>query len=171
MKKNCLIWLALLAFGGKAAADEHEMFWFKNEMQCGVAKVVVRSLCEQSDPTRGVVPFNSLCSEQELRITQPGSKPVKLDLLARETDMENFKIVSSLRCGEAENKPYLYMMIDNGGNCDKCEIDAVIDLQGRWKRYDKRWLTKAAAERKAISKKEAEWFRQEPFYLQNITRE
>lgn len=171
MKKNCLIWLALLALGGNAAAEDHEMFWFKNEMQCGAAKVTVRSLCEERDHTGAVVPYNNQCLEQELRIEQPGAKPVKRDLLERETSKDTFRIATALRCTEAGGKQYLHVMIDNGGNCDECETSAVLDLQGHWKRYGKRWLSTPPAERKTMSQQGAKWFQQDPFFLRNITRD
>jgi len=51
-----------------ALAAEPEMFWFKNETQCGEARITVRSYCEVSQRANAVVQVNNGCTEQELVI-------------------------------------------------------------------------------------------------------
>jgi hypothetical protein len=75
---TALLW----SCGAAALAADPDMFWFKNETQCGDAKIVVRSYCEVSQRANAVVQANSGCTEQELVIAQPGKKTVKRDLLS-----------------------------------------------------------------------------------------
>jgi hypothetical protein len=92
------------------------------------------------------------------------------DLPEFEPQGEDFHIVTGLRCVSSGKTSYLHARLGNGGNCDTCENDAVIDMSGRWKRYGKRWFA-PVAERAEIKKHQAAWHQQDTFWLTNTTRE
>ncbi|RZT10050.1 hypothetical protein SAMN05216319_1501 [Duganella sp. CF402] len=157
MHKKMISAALLWACGAAAQAADPEMFWFKNETQCGDAKVVVRSYCEVSQRANAVVQVNSGCTEQELVITQPGKKPVTRDLLEHEPVGDDFHIASALRCVEAGKQRYLLVNLDTGGSCDTCELQAVVGLDGRWRRYGSKWKSTPASEQRAIRLREPSW--------------
>jgi hypothetical protein len=59
---------------------------------------------------------------------------------------------------------YLLLSLDTGGACETCETEAIMGLDGNWKRYGKHWQSIPATEQNAISKSEPGW-RQVPVYL------
>lgn len=168
--KNKLILIATLLYSGASAASDG-MQWFKNETTCRGASITVRSYCEESDHKEMVNPVNTMCTAQQLRIQVPGKKSMTFDLLKHETDRNNWHIARSLRCVSAANKPYLLISMGNGGSCDTCEVDGIMDMKGRWKRYGGRWLFATKSERTAIAAQEMIWYRQDDFSLNNMTRD
>jgi rRNA processing protein Gar1 len=145
------------------AASEPEMAWFKNEMVCAGTKVIVRSYCKNEADE----PVNSFCTKQGLILENLNKRKMIDNLLDKEPSRNDFHVVGLIRCVMGANeKPYLYVSLDNGGNCDNCEISAIMDLNGKWKRYDKHWYV-SGAERKEISRRENDWFRQKSFLLKN----
>lgn len=147
----------LWSCGTAVMAADPDMFWFKNETQCGDAKVVVRSYCEVSAHANAVVQFNSGCTEQELVIAQPGTKAVKRDLLEHEPVGDDFHVASTLRCVQAGKQRYLLVTLDTGGSCDTCETQALLTLDGRWKRYGSKWQATPASEQREIRLREPSW--------------
>lgn len=166
-------WLAsLILCHGLAAAAEPEMHWYDNDAQCGGAKITQRSYCQTPDiDENAVVQMNRGCDEQELRIVQPGKKPVKLDLRKYEHDNDEMRIASSLRCVAAGTQSYLLVMFDNGGSCDTCEISAVLGLDGRWKSYGEKWLAVSRKERGAIEAAQRDWLQVPTQDINNMQRE
>ena len=163
--------VALLTSGAIAhAAADPEMFWFKNETECGGAKVAVRSYCEVSEHASAVNPRNAGCSEQQLVITRPGKPAITHDLLEHEPVGDDFHIASSLRCVAAGKEHYLLLTLSTGGSCDTCETQAIIGLDGRWKRYNGKWSAPSAEEH-AIRRSEADWKKTPAFDLPNTVRE
>ncbi len=155
----CSVWLHA------SAATEPEYFWFNNEMQCANAKVTVRSYCEASAPIEGAtVQRNSMCTEQQLLIEAPGKKKVRRNLL--EHKRRDFLVAWRLTCSQIGATPYLYLGLANGGNCDTCESDAVLDLSGRWVHDGRRWYAGGAIKRAIISH-EGAWYKQDYLHLTN----
>ncbi|QBE63140.1 hypothetical protein [Pseudoduganella lutea] len=147
------------------------MHWYGNDAQCGEAKITVRSYCQTPDiDENAVVQMNRGCGEQELRIVQPGKKPVTLDLRKYEHDNDEMRIASSLRCVAAGTNRYLLVMFDNGGSCDTCEISAVLGLDGRWKSYGEKWLAVSRKERGAIEAAQRDWLQVPTQDINNMQR-
>jgi hypothetical protein len=163
--------LALLWAGSAAAlAAEPESFWFRNETKCGEVRVTVRSYCEVAHRENAVMQRNTGCGEQQLVIEQPGKKVVKRDLLEHEPVEDDYHVADSLRCVSAGKQRYLVINMSTGGSCDTCELQAVLGLDGRWKRYGDKW-TAGAAEQRALRESEATWRKEPVFDLPNNVRE
>jgi hypothetical protein len=146
---------------GALASDN--MRWFKNEMMCSNAQVTVRSYCKDDADE----PVNSFCTRQTLRVETLNKNIEVNNLLEKEPSLGNFHVTGLIRCvADTANKPYLYLTLDNGGNCNVCEVSAIIDLDGKWKRYGKRWYVNGK-ERKEIEMHETAWFKQDSFLLKN----
>jgi len=153
--------LAYFACVTAQAAADTEYFWFKNVAQCGRAQVTVRSYCE---PNQFGYTTNTKCTMQELVIEQPGKSTVRRDLKVLRG--EEYLLVKGLSCTSSGGKKYLYLGMDNGGNCEGCESQAIVDLSGRWKRIGARWLA-GKVERKHISRDLKAWQQQEGVSLPN----
>lgn len=165
--KNTTKWLLAClgasAFSGAWALDD--MHWYKNEMTCADVKVTVFSNCQNAPD----VSANSFCVAQKITfVDAAGKEAKKKNLLDKEPARGDFHVLGSIRCVAGKNnKPYLFMIFSNGGNCDTCEIDAVMDLRGKWIRHDKKWFVRGA-ERRDINSREQRWFSStEAFYLEN----
>jgi hypothetical protein len=156
--------LCISAFAG----DEREYFWFKNEVQCADARVVVRSYCEESQATEYMIHSNNMCTEQELTIERPGKRKVRRNL--QEHQGEEFLLVKSFTCVKGGGTPYLYFGLSNGGNCDTCESDAILDLSGRWKRAGNRWFANKGEKRTILQAMNA-WRKIESVRLRNTVRD
>ncbi|MDO8653128.1 MAG: hypothetical protein Q7R66_13165 [Undibacterium sp.] len=154
--------IALCSIAASALALD-DMRWFKNELICAETKVIVRSYCKNEVDE----PVNSFCTKQVLTL-ETADKKIKIDnLLEKEPFLGNFHVAGLIRCvAVTSNKPYLYITLDNGGNCNGCEVSAIMNLHGKWKRYGRRWYV-AGIERKEISRHENAWFKQESFLLKN----
>lgn len=151
-----------------SAFAEDEMRWYINEYACADIKITVRSYCrDEGNPGP-----NSFCGKQTLTARRLDGTSFRRNLLTHEPYKDYFRIAGSLRCGiGASSKPYLYIVLDNGGSCADCEIDGVLSLtDGRWKKYGKRWYAKGK-ERTDIARREYQWFKQEAFYLENTVVE
>jgi hypothetical protein len=163
--KKLLLLLLPLVWMEASAAPESEYFWFKNETQCAGAKVTVRSYCAATTPSEGtVVHVNSMCTEQQLLIERPGKENVRRDLL--EHKRRDYLVAWSLTCAKSGDTPFLYVRLANGGNCDTCESDAVLDLSGRWIHDGRRWYATNAV-RQAVRRHEDAWFKQDYVHLTN----
>jgi hypothetical protein len=153
---------AFFSFVTSAFASD-DMRWFKNEMMCSNAQVSVRSYCKDDVDE----PVNSFCTKQTLTVKTIDKKIEINNLLEKEPSLGNFHVVGLIRCvSDSSNRPYLYLTLDNGGNCNSCEVSAIMDLTGKWKRYGKRWFVDGK-ERKEIARLENTWFKQESFLLKN----
>ncbi len=171
MPRMKIILLAFLMTAcGAAQAADPEQFWFKNETRCGEARITVRSYCEVAHNAYAVMQRNTGCVEQQLVIAQPGKKIISRDLLEHEPVEDDFHFPSSLRCVTAGQQRYLLIKMATGGNCDTCELEAIVGMDGRWKRYGEKW-TASAAEQRAISQSQATWYKQPAFDLPNNVRE
>lgn len=162
-----LLWLC----GGVAQAAEPDMFWFKNATECAGAQVTVRSYCEVSQHANAVQPRNAGCTGQRIVIARPGHKQVTRDLLEHEPVADDFHVASSLRCVAAGGQHYLLVTLDTGGSCDSCELQAVLGLDGRWKRYGKQWQSTSVAEQRAIRQSESGWRQAAPYQITNTVRD
>jgi len=60
--------------------------------------------------------------------------------------------------------------MSTGGSCDTCELEAIVGLDGRWKRYGKKWAA-SAAEQRDLRQSEATWHKEPVFDLPNNVRE
>lgn len=158
--------LAFFSFATCALA-ENDMRWFKNEMMCADVQVTVKSYCKDDVDE----PVNSFCTKQTLTVEAINKKIEVKNLLEKEPWLGNFHVTGLIRCvADTSNRHYLYLTLDNGGNCNSCEVSAVMDLNGKWKRYGKRWYV-AGKERKEITQNAHAWFKQESFLLKNKTEE
>lgn len=150
------------AVGNVWALDD--MHWYKNEIRCAEVKITVYSECQNAPD----LAKNTACFNQKIEFNHPDGRQYKKNrLLEREPVRGNYHALSSIRCAaETEGEPYLYMILDNGGNCDDCEIDAVMNLRGQWMRYDRKWLTQGGV-RRDIAMRQDDWFKMEAVYLKN----
>lgn len=154
--------LAFYSFAMSALA-EYDMRWYKNEMTCEDVKITVLSYCKNDVDEK----VNTFCVQQKLILENQGTKKIKNNLLEKEPSRNDFHSVRSLTCVKAKNdKSYLFLSLGNGGNCGTCEVSATMDLNGKWKRYDRRWYT-SGNERKIIAAGEKKWWRQDSFFLIN----
>lgn len=143
--------------------NKNEMRWFRNELTCEDTKVTVRSFCKDEKEYS----INSFCTAQSMSLEKNGERITIRNLLKNEPVRDNFHTLGSVRCVmNSYMKPYLYLILDNGGNCDGCEINAVMDLNGDWKMYDKKWFS-SGQERKEIKKGLKIWFRSPETYIEN----
>ena len=164
MRIAALCALALLGGVAQAAPDE-EYGWYKNEMRCGEARVLVHSYCAQSDHTGQVSKSNTLCTSQMLTIERPGRKPILRDLHARR--FREHLIARQVTCTRSSGDYYLYMSLDNGGNCDTCEAQDILGLDGRWRMVRNRWLIHGD-EKRRITQDLPAWVKQEGLWLNNM---
>lgn len=164
MKRSFFL-LAYVACAAAFAAPEDEYFWFKNVAQCDAATVTVRSYCE---PDKFGYQANTKCTMQELVIAQPGKAKIRRDLKVLRG--EDYLLVKGLTCTRSGGKSYLYLGMDNGGNCDTCESQAIIDLSGRWKKIGARWFA-SKGERKQIARHLKAWQQQQDVSLPNTLRD
>lgn len=155
--------LAYFACVAAQAAPDDEYFWFKNVARCDAATVTVRSYCE---PDRYGSRTNTKCTTQELVIEQAGKAKIRRNLKVLRG--EDYLLVKGLACTRSGGKSYLYLGMDNGGNCNTCESQAIVDLSGRWKKIGKRWFA-GKAERKQITRDLNAWQQQEDVSLPNTT--
>lgn len=153
------------------AGTDPEMYWFKNETACDDVKITVRSFCAITEREHATIQHNSLCTEQELVLENGRGEKKVLDLLEHEPSDDDTHIATGLRCVSAGQKHYLLVSMNNGGNCDTCENDAVIGLDGRWKRYGARWFSIKKLEKNQIEKQQRAWFKQSPLFISNTTRD
>jgi hypothetical protein len=165
---NHLKWIvacALTSLTTSILAQEN-MHWYKNETACADVAVTVRSYCKRDED----LSMNSFCTKQQLTLKSADGKLIeKNNLLEKEPPSKEFHVLGSIRCVNGrDDKPYLYMIFDNGGNCDACEIDALMDLNGKWKKYDKKWFV-SGSEKREIQKRSENWFKAKSFYLENKT--
>lgn len=163
--KNAFFLLICSAWIDASAASDPQYFWFKNEMQCADAKVTVRSYCEASAPSvYAVVHRNTMCTEQQLLIERPGKKKVRRNLL--EHERRDYLTARSLSCVKSGDTTYLYVSLANGGNCNTCESDAILDMSGRWVRDGRRWFASGAVKR-GVNNQQESWYKQDSLRLIN----
>lgn len=158
--------LALISVGASAA--EQDIFWFQNLLQCGGVKVNVRSQCQVISAD---APVNLLCMQQQLVLTQPDGTVLRRDLLEHEPSRGESHVVTGVTCGDAGARHFLYISLGNGGNCDTCENEAVMGLDGRWKRYGQRWLKATPQEKKSINTHLDAWQNADGVLITNTVRE
>ncbi|MET3135463.1 hypothetical protein AAKU55_005773 [Oxalobacteraceae bacterium GrIS 1.11] len=163
--------LVLFLIVNVSSALDHEMYWFKNETTCFDAKIAIRSFCEVSFNKNATMQWNDVCSEQEIIIEKGSNKKISLNLLAHEPWHGEYHIATGLRCIGDGNKYYIYVDYDNGGSCDICEVNAVVDTNGKWKRYGRNWLGTSKQEKINILKKERNWIKTPQFFIPNSTLE
>lgn len=139
-----------------------DMRWFKNELTCADTKVIVHSYC-RNEPNYSA---NTFCVEQSITLEKAEGKKITQNFLNKEPSRGDFHSVRSLACVAGDHAHYLYVSLGNGGNCDTCENDAVMDLRGRWRRYGSRWYA-PKRERAEIASHEQRWFKQGTELLEN----
>ena len=170
MKKSLLYFFKIIflligfiaGLSGAYAAEKKE-FRFSNTMACGGVKVEVLSICgEKSD--EGI---NYSCATQSISFEKNDHISIRKDLLEKES-FDNFHIATSLRCVSTNLKKYVYILLNNGGNCDDCEVGALIDLSGKWIFYGDRWFV-SGSEKTRIRKSEKKWLRVKPLMIDDET--
>lgn len=172
INKNLLLAALCIAVGiGDSMAADPEVFWFKNETTCADTKVTVRSSCAITYREHASVQSNDLCGEQELILQRDGEKKITRRLLEHEPWHGEYHLVTNLRCVAIDKKYYLLASISNRGSCEDCETTAILDLNGKWKRYGERWYATPKSERAQILKHEKSWYSQEYFRLTNTVPE
>lgn len=157
--KIVFLLMGFIAGVSSVHAAEEKDFRFSNTMACGGVKVEVLSICgEKSD--EGI---NYSCATQSINFERNDRSSIRKDLLEKES-FDNFHIATSLRCVSTKVKKYVYILLNNGGNCDDCEVDALIDLNGKWIFYGNRWFV-SGLEKARIRKSEKTWLRVEPLMI------
>lgn len=154
MKMKSIVLAALCSCTALAQADE--MSWYKHEMDCGGARVTVRTYCELNSGPGVVAERTKGCSRAEVLVSQAGRKPARGDLLQHEPVEDDFHFAETLRCVPAGGRHYLHVQLSTGGSCDTCEIDGIMGLDGRWKRFGERWMV-AKAERRSLERAAGGW--------------
>ncbi len=161
--RNRLILIFPLAMFSTNVFAADDMRWFTNETVCDEVKITVLSYC-QNDVDEMV---NTFCVQQKLILEKNEKKIMLENLLEKEPSRNEFHSVRSLTCVAGKNnKPYIFFSLGNGGNCNDCEVHATMDLNGRWKHYDRKWFV-SGRERKDIDRQEKVWWKEDSFYLKN----
>ena len=146
--------LALAAFATcnlpAAGGEPAEMFWFKNEVQCTNEKIVIRSYCEVTFRENASVQVNHICSAQEILFQAPDGKQRTVDLLKKEPWKGDMHVVNFLQCVPQTRQRYFLLRYGNGGNCDRCELEALLGRDGKWKRYGNKSFPMSRAEKTDI---------------------
>lgn len=166
--KWAALWALAAAASAAQGAPEPAYNWYKNEVRCGEARVLVHSYCEESSHAGQVVKSNSVCGSQMLTIERPGRKAAVRDLHARR--FREHLTASKVTCARSGDQYYLYMHLDNGGNCSTCEAQDIIGLDGRWRMVRNRWLIHGEEKRRITSELPA-WLKQEGVWLRNTERD
>lgn len=148
----------LFGFCHAAFADAK---WFKNETQCDGYKIKISSLCTENPD----VSFNSECGSQQLHIQDALGKKIVMNLLSKET-LDNWRIASAMRCIKTSGKSYLHFVLDNGGSCVGCEVEAMVDMRGKWVRHD-RYFFGTAREKQQINAATKNFRKIEVFWITN----
>lgn len=65
-------------------------------------------------------------------------------------------MADTLRCVPAGGRKYLHVQLSTGGSCNGCEIDGIMGLDGRWKRFGERWMA-PKAERRNLEQAAGSW--------------
>jgi len=156
--QHCVTVAAFATFSLSAAgAEPAEMFWFKNEVQCAGEKIVIRSYCEVTFRENASVQVNHICSAQEIVFRAPDGKRRTVDLLEKEPWKGDMHVVNSLQCVPHAEPRYFLVGYGNGGNCDTCELEALLGSDGKWKRYGNKSLPMSRAEKTDIDAHLAQW--------------
>jgi hypothetical protein len=137
---------------------------FKNRLACQNVAVEVESYCAEKSE-QGI---NYSCVDQKIILSEKGGRSVTKDLLEKEKE-DNYHIATSLRCVSTAAKSYLLVSLDNGGNCDDCDVAALMDLSGKWIYYGDRWFV-SSAEKTEITNSRDKWLRAKPLRLENQGR-
>lgn len=160
MKNWFAAWLEIVvvllmpgAFALAQNTDADEEFSFNNETTCHGVNVAIESHCGKKSE-RGI---NYTCTYQTISLTQSDGKSISKDLLEKEK-LDNYHIATSLRCVSAKTKPYLFILFDNGGSCDDCEVAALMDMKGKWIFYGSLWLV-SGNEKKEIKRSRGAWLK------------
>ena len=141
-----LVWfLAACAVVSLAQADGDGKQWYANQFSCWGKNYVLRNYCE-NEPDRAV---NKRCDSEELVLDPDGKRKV-VDLNRHEPYKGDIFWVGSVTCGEIENKKYFYLQLDNGGNCDECEMSATLRSDGTWVHAGDKWLVPKAMKKKIL---------------------
>lgn len=156
------------------AQPKQDWQWFVNQTTCAGHQITVRMKCDALDHNNG---WHRFCGEQQIIFTDSKHQVIKKDLGEKDDLIpDGPRHLGVIRCVDQTNQSnpidepgYLLMLFDNGGNCDTCEIDGVMDLEGNWKRYGNTWFTKSKLERQKI--KALDWDKYQEFYISNKTLE
>lgn len=154
--------ICALFFSGDVSAQatvSEKPFEVRRSMVCHGTNIEVRSICGKSSEAGA----NYSCTEQRISVRNKQGPSISRDLLEKES-MDNYHIATSMRCVAADAKPYIFILLDNGGNCDDCEVAGLIDMNGKWVYYGDRWFV-PASERKQVSKAEGRWLLTHPVPL------
>ena len=144
---------SLSAAGGEPA----EMFWFKHEVQCAGENIVIRSYCEVTFRENASVQVNHICSSQEILFQAPDGKQRTVDLLKKEPWKGNMHVVNFFQCVPDTQHRYFLLRYGNGGNCDTCELEALLGRDGKWKRYGNKSFPMSRVEKADIDAHLTQW--------------
>lgn len=144
--------------------------WYRNDYECHGYKIVLHTWCRVVG--EGDNPFKQ-CAEQHMEVTGPDGKIKKLHVQSSERKGE-FHSIGVLTCVAGQDgKPYVDATLGNGGNCDTCEISAILDpKKGRWIFYGDRWFSNKI-ERDSIKKMEKQWddaYRKDGYFINKDMR-
>ena len=170
--QQCAALAAFATFSLSAAsAEPAKMFWFKNEVQCAGEKIVIRSYCEVTFRENASVQVNHICSAQEILFRAPDAKQRTVDLLKKEPWKGEMHVVNSLQCIPHSKHRYFLLSYGNGGNCDTCELEALLGSDGKWKRYGNKSFPMSLAEKADIDAHLMEWQRARSVQITNTVKD
>lgn len=156
--QQCVALAALAAFSLSAvSAETNEMFWFKNEVQCAGEQIVIRSYCEITFRENASVQVNHICSAQEIFFQAPGGRHRTVDLLKNEPWKGDMHVVNFLQCVPSAQHRYFILRYGNGGNCNTCELEALLGRDGKWKRYGNKSFPMSRTEKADIDTHLPRW--------------
>ncbi len=130
----------ILGITGDLNAADREFYWFVENVPCEGYTVTVRSNC-MDEPE---FTTNGFCPEQEVLIKSPSGKQTKTRLNLRQYRTEMLQAYSFLCHQGNNNHMYLLIAFSNGGNCNVCESQQILGIDGKWvTRGGKEFVVKA----------------------------
>jgi hypothetical protein len=153
------------------SAEPAEMFWFINEVHCAGEKIVIRSYCEVTLRENASVQVNHICSAQEILFQGSDGKQRTVDLLKKEPWKGDMHVVNFLQCAPHTQHRYFLLSYGNGGNCDTCELQALLGRDGKWKRYGNKSFPMSRAEKADINAHLTQWQKAPSNHVTNASKD
>lgn len=114
---------------------------------------------------------NHICSAQEILFHAPDGKQLTVDLLKKEPWKGDMHVVNFLQCVPHPQHRYFFLRYGNGGNCNTCELEALLGSDGKWKRYGNKLFPMRRAEKADIDTHLTRWQQAPSVQITNIAKD